>query len=68
MKRLSFLIALAVLLVILAGSSASAGPDIRISLIAGNLPDNESTPHKTEGTNSLGSAATTNTMHAVADR
>jgi len=67
MERLALLIALVVLVVILAGSSASAVSDTRVSLTDSNIPDNGITTSQTEASNSSASATITITMYAVAD-
>ena len=64
LKRLILLIAL---LVILAGSSASAVSDTSASLTGSNIPHNEITTSQTEASNSSASATITITMYAVAD-
>jgi hypothetical protein len=64
MKRLTFLIALVVLVVILAGSSASVVSDT--TTIESDIPDNEITSGQTEASNSSASATTTITMYTVA--
>jgi len=47
-KRLVLLIALVVLVVILAGSSASAVPDTSDSLTDSNIPDDETTANQSQ--------------------
>ena len=64
MKRLTFPIALVVLVVILAGSSASVVSDT--TTIESDIPDNEITTSQTEASNSSASATTTITTYAVA--
>ena len=65
LKRLILLIALAVLVVILAGSSASAVSDTRVCLTESDIPDNEITTRQTEASNSSASATITITMYTM---
>ena len=51
-KRLIILIALMVLVMILAGSYASAVPDTRAALADNNAPNNELTNNQTKASNS----------------
>ena len=67
MKRLVLLIALVMLVMILAGSSASAVSDTNASLTVNNIPNNEITTSQTEASNSSGSATITITMYTMAD-
>jgi len=62
-KRLILLIALVVLVMLLAGSSASAVSDSDASLGDSNIPDNEITTRRTEANNSSASARITITMY-----
>jgi hypothetical protein len=55
MARLTLLIALVMLVVILAGSSASATPDTTTSLTNSNIPDNEVTTSQIEASNASAS-------------
>ena len=66
-KRLILLIALVMLVMILAGSSASAVSDTNPSLADTGVPDNEITSSQTQVGNSSASATITITMYAVAD-
>ena len=66
-KKLIPVIALLVLVMILAGSSASAVFDTGASLTDSNIPDNEITTSPTQATNSSASGTITITMYAVAD-
>ena len=63
MKRLILLIALVVLVVILAGSSAPVVSDT--SPIDSNIPDNETIISQTEASNSSASATITITMTGI---
>ncbi|HUW45642.1 MAG TPA: hypothetical protein VMW50_07575 [Dehalococcoidia bacterium] len=67
MKRLILLIALVMLVMILAGSSASVVSDTSASLTDNNIPHNDITTSQTEASNSSASASITITMYAVAD-
>ena len=67
MKRLILLIALVMLVMILAGSSASAVSDTNPSLADTSIPDTEITTSQTQVGNSSASATITITMYAVAD-
>jgi len=67
MKRLILLIALVMLVIMLAGSSASVVSDTGSSIADSNIPDNEITTSQTEVSNSSASAIITMTMYAVAD-
>ena len=67
MKRLIPLIGLVVLVVILAGSSASAVPDSDTPP-APSIPDGALLPCQTESINSPASAGITITMYAVDDK
>ena len=64
MKRLIFLIALIMLVMILAKLPVSVVSDT--SLADSNIPDDEITTTQTEASNSSASAAITITMYAVA--
>lgn len=66
MKRLIFLVALVVLVMILAGSSASVVSDSDASLGDSNILDNEITTSQTKASNSSASATITITMYGVA--
>ena len=65
MKRLIPLIALVVLIVILAESSASAVSDTGYSLDGSYIPDNELATSQTEASNSSASATITITMTGI---
>ena len=64
-KRLILLIALVVLVIMLAGSSASAVSDINPPLADSNIPDNEITTSQTEASNSSASGTITITMTGI---
>ena len=65
MKKLILLIALVVLVMILAGSSASAVSDT--TPIDSDIPHNEITASQTEASNSSASAAIMITMYSMAE-
>lgn len=65
MRRLALLIALLVLVMIPAGSCASAVSGTSASPADSNLTHNETTVSQTEATNCSASATTTITMYAV---
>lgn len=67
MKRLIVLVALVVLVMILAGSSASVVSDTGASLADSKISDNKVTTSQTEASNSSASATITITMYAVDD-
>jgi hypothetical protein len=67
MKRLILLIALAVLVMILAGSSASAVSDNSPSLADSNIPTDEIVTRQTEASNASASATITITMTGILD-
>ena len=67
LKSLILLIALFVLVMILAGSSASVVSDTDASLIDSNIPDNELTTSQTKASNSSASGTITTTMTGVID-
>lgn len=67
MKRVVLLIALVVLVVILAGSSATAVPDTDFSIADSNIADDEIPTSQTEAGNSSASATIGITMYAVDD-
>jgi len=66
-KRLIVLVALVVLVMILAGSSASVVSDTGASLADSKISDNKVTTSQTEASNSSASATITITMYAVDD-
>jgi hypothetical protein len=66
-KRLALLIALAVLVVILATSSASAVSDVDTSHTYSDISNNEITASQTEASNSSAGATIRITMTAVFD-
>jgi len=66
-KRLILLIALVVLVVILAGSSASAVPDTDSAIAGIDTIDNDATANQTEAIKSSSNATIAITMYAVDD-